>query len=103
MPEPQLAAVHTQLGAMDYDAAGLTPEAAPLIAVLLKDLAAAGRARAAAEQGNAGRAGDDAAVHYQVGAGHGGEGRAPCRAAGPGDLCCLPDWLFLRTALALAG
>lgn len=60
-------ALRAKLGALAYDAAGLTPAAAPLVAALLRDLTAANGASAAIKSCTAVSAHDKGAVHYQVG------------------------------------
>lgn len=63
-----------QLGALAYDAAGLTPAAAPLVAALLSDLVRAtdGYREQQARAGGADQAAQT--VQYQVGAGLGAGG-----------------------------
>lgn len=67
MNETQLAGLRRQLGALAYDAAALTPAAAPLVAALLADLVRA----TDSYQEVKGRAGDAGAAAqsagYQVG------------------------------------
>lgn len=114
MNEAQLAGLRRQLGALAYDAAALTPAAAPLVAALLADLVRA----TDSYQEVKGRAGDAGAAAQNAGyqvrrhratrvlpaarAGPAG-GRAPRRRAGPPSLVQHPPGPALPPTLPAAG